>query len=233
MTMWERISGAATAVGQAGGGLVEELGRTLGILHGADGPEGDVAFTIAIVALGAKMASADGVVVPVELEAFARVVHFAPAEAEHVRRVFDLAKQDIAGFEAYADQIARILNGDRARRRNVLEGLFHIASADRILHPAEDAFLREVSRCFGLADSEFRFVRAQFVTDRSSPYDVLGLSPAASDAELKVRHRKLVRENHPDMLAGAGLPAEFIAVADRKLAAINAAWAQLRRERRL
>ena len=232
MTMWERISGVAGALG-LGGGLVDEVAHTLGIAHGRDGPAGDVAFTIAVIALGAKMASADGVVLPVEIEAFRQVFRFDDAEAAHVARVFDLARQDTAGYQAYADQIARILKGDHRLLRHVLDGLFHIASADRILHPAEDAFLADVARHFGLTDSEFRFVRAHFVTDRSSPYDVLGLTPDASDAELHARHRRLVRENHPDVLAGAGLPPEFVEVANRKLVAINAAWAQLRLERHL
>lgn len=232
MTIWQRISGAAGALG-LGGGLVDGLAHSLGLAHGHGRPEDDVAFTIAVIALGAKMASADGVVSPVEIETFDKVFRFDAKDTPHVRRVFDLAKQDQAGFEAYADQIARILGGDHRLLRNVLEGLFHIASADRVLHPAEDRFLAEVARHFGLTDSEFHYVRAHFVEDRESPYDVLGLSPDANDDELRVRHRKLVRENHPDVLAGAGLPAEFVAVADRKLAAINTAWAQLRRERKL
>ena len=61
----------------------------------------------------------------------------------------------------------------------------------------------------------------------------MGLDPAASDDELKARYRKLVRENHPDLLSGRGLPMEAIAVANRKLAAINAAFATLEKERGL
>jgi len=117
--------------------------------------------------------------------------------------------------------------------RDVLESLFHIASADRALHPGEDRFLKAVAARFGLSDSTFRHVRAQFVEDAGAPYDVLGLDPSATDAELKARHLKLVRENHPDLMTGRGLPAEMIDVANRKLAAINAAFATVAKERGL
>ena len=45
--------------------------------------------------------------------------------------------------------------------------------------------------------------------------------------------RRLVRENHPDTLVAQGLPAEFVEVADRKLAAINAAYAEVKARRNL
>ena len=42
-----------------------------------------------------------------------------------------------------------------------------------------------------------------------------------------------MRENHPDSLASRGVPAEFIARANNKVARINAAWDQIKRERGL
>jgi len=50
---------------------------------------------------------------------------------------------------------------------------------------------------------------------------------------LKSHYRKLVRENHPDRLIARGVPEEFVAIANGRLAAINRAWAQVRAERRL
>ncbi len=49
--------------------------------------------------------------------------------------------------------------------------------------------------------------------DRSDPYGVLGVSPAASDAEIKAAYRRLVKRHHPD--AGGE---------DDRILAINAAW---------
>ena len=233
MTIWQRITGLATACGDAAATPHTNPVSTSVTAANAQAIDGrdTVAFTMAVIALGAKMAKADGVVLPVEVEAFHQVFKTPDAERANVTHVFDLAQRDIAGFELYADQICGLLNGNTLLLRDVLESLFHIASADRALHPGEDAFLKIVAERFGISDATYRHIRAHFVEDHDEPYDVLGLDPSASDTELKARHRKLVRENHPDILTGRGLPAELIEVANRKLSAINAAYATLARER--
>ena len=233
MTVWQKISGLATAVGDAGGSLLGGLGRAFGLEQDGSEPQKTIAFTIAVIALSAKMAKADGVVSPLELKAFEEVFRYAPEEEGNVGRVFDLAKQDVAGYEAYADQIAALLKDDRKLLQHVLEGLLYVAAADGILHPREDEFLKSVATHFGFSDSEFRFFRARFVNDHDNPYDALRLSPDAADAEVKSQYRKLVRDNHPDRLMANGVPAEFIELANRKLAAINAAYETIARERGL
>jgi DnaJ like chaperone protein len=147
--------------------------------------------------------------------------------------VFELAQRDVAGFETYANQVHDLLAGDARQLREVLECLFHIASADRALHPGEDAFLKTVAERFGFSDSTYRHIRAQFVEDSGAPYDVLGLDPSVSDADLKARHRKLARENHPDLMAGRGMAAQAIEIASRKLASINVAFETIAKERGL
>ena len=42
-----------------------------------------------------------------------------------------------------------------------------------------------------------------------------------------------MREHHPDRLVAKGMPEEFVAQANRKLAAINAAYDRIARERGL
>ena len=81
MTVWQKISGLATVVGDAGGNLLDELGRTFGLNRPDGEPLKDIAFTIAVIALSAKMAKADGVVSPLELKAFAEVFRYSPEEA--------------------------------------------------------------------------------------------------------------------------------------------------------
>ena len=112
-------------------------------------PRRRVAFTIAVIALGAKMAKADGTVTRDEVAAFREVFQVPPGEEEHLRLVFDLARKSTAGFDSYARQVGRLFAGDRAVLENLLGGLFHIALADGRLCPAEDAYLREVARHFG------------------------------------------------------------------------------------
>lgn len=233
MTVWQKISDFAGAVGDAGGGLLGDLAHVFGLEGNGGAPERDVAFTIGVVALSAKMAKADGVVSPLEVDAFNKVFQARTAEAENVARVFKLAKQDVAGYEAYADEIAKLLKDDRKLLQDVLEGLLHVAAADGVLHPKEDAYLADVTARFGFSPSEYRFFRARFINDGCNPYDVLKLSPAATDPEVKAQHRKLVVDNHPDKLMGRGVPAEFVEIATRKLAAINAAYDTIAKERGL
>src|SRR6476620_9152698 len=62
-------------------------------------------FAIAMIALSAKMAKADGVVSRSEVDAFCRMFAIPKGEERNVGRVYNLAKQDVAGFDAYARDI--------------------------------------------------------------------------------------------------------------------------------
>ncbi len=233
MSVWQKISGVAGAIGDAGGGLLGELAHVFGLERDSGAPETDIAFTIGVIALSAKMAKADGVVSPLEVEAFKRAFQASPSEADNVKHIFGLAKQDVAGYEAYADQLAALLKDNKKLLQDVLEGLLHVATADGVLHPREDAFLADVATRFGFSESEFRFFRARFVKDNCNPYDVLKIAPQATNEEIKAQYRKLVLDNHPDRLMGRGVPTEFVDIATRKLAAINAAYDTIARERGL
>jgi DnaJ like chaperone protein len=233
MTVWQKITDFANAVGDAGNSVLDDLAHVFGLGRDAGKPENDVAFTIGVIALSAKMAKADGIVSPMEVAAFKQVFQSSPAEASHVARIFNLAKQDVAGYQAYADQIAALLKDDKKLRQDVLEGLMHVATADGGMHPMEDVFLRDVAARFGFSESEYRFFRARFVLDNDNPYDVLKLSPDVSPAEIKAQYRKLVSDNHPDKLMSRGVPPEFVEIATRKLAAINAAYDAIAKERGL
>lgn len=232
MTVWQKVSGLASAVGDAGSGFLGDLARVFG-LDASTEPQSDIAFTIGVIALSAKMARADGVVSPLEMQAFKQVFQTAPEEERNVKRVFDLAKQDVAGYQSYADEIAKLLKDNKKLLQDVLEGLLYVATVDGALHPEEDAFLADVAQRFGFSSSEFRFFRARFVVDHGNPYDVLRLSPRATDAEIRQLYRKLVVDNHPDKLMGRGVPPEFVEIATRKLAAINAAYDTIAKERGL
>src|SRR5437868_14711895 len=123
-------------------------------------PRHSVAFTVAVIALGAKMAKADGTVTRDEVAAFREVFQVPPGEEEHVRLVFDLARKSTAGFESYARQVGRLFADDRAVLEDLLGGLFHIALADGRLCSAEDDYLREVARHFGFDAASYARIRA-------------------------------------------------------------------------
>jgi DnaJ like chaperone protein len=231
MSIWGKISGALAGLLTGGGAVLTALGQIFA--ETGDG-DGNVAFTIALIALSAKMAKADGVVTDDEVEVFQRLFRVAPDEAANVRRVFDLARRDTAGFEAYAGQIGRRFANNPALLEDILDGLFEIAKADGVLHPAEAAFLERVADIFGFAPNEFRRIRAShFAPDAADPYVVLGVAYDAGDDEIRRTYRRLVRENHPDSLIGRGVPAEFVRLATDKLSAINVAYDKIEAERGL
>jgi DnaJ like chaperone protein len=240
VSIWGKIAGAATGLAIGG-----PLGALLGGLAGhyaidrendeaADIHEREVAFSMGVIALGAKMAKADGVVTKDEVSAFKDVFKVPDSELKNVARLFNLAKKDVAGYESYAKQLARLFQDDRETLKAVLDGLFHIAKADEVIHPSEEDYLASVARIFGFSDTEFAYIRARHVQAKErSPYDVLEVDPSISDAELKKRYRELVRENHPDRLMARGVPEEFIEIANNKIAAINQAYDEIAKERGL
>jgi DnaJ like chaperone protein len=233
MSVWGKVSGAAAGLLVAGpvGALVGAVAGHFLIDHEADP---GVSFTIAVIALAGKMAKADGEVSEAEMDAFQRVFRVPREEEANVRRIFNLARQDVAGYEAYAGQIARLFVGNPAILEDVLDGLFEIAKADGVLHPAESAFLERVAEIFGFSPGEFRRIRAShFAPELTDPYVTLGVAYTASEEELRQTWRRLVRENHPDSLIARGLPEEFLKLANDKLAAINTAWDRIREERGL
>jgi len=193
-----------------------------------------VAFTIAIIALAAKMARAGGNAGEEEFAIFRNVFGVPPEEEGNVRRIFNLARQDVAGYEAYAGQIAELFKGNPAMLEDILDGLFEIAKSDGVLHPCESAFLERVADIFGFAPNEFRRIRAShFAPELTDPYVILGLSYAAGEDEIRRTYRRLVRENHPDSLVARGVPEEFVKLANDKLAAINNAYGKILAEQGL
>src|SRR5678815_2581 len=233
MSVWGKVSGAAAGL-FVGGPVGAVVGAVVGHFFLDRESDPGVTFTIAVVALAGKMARADGVVSEEEFQVFRQAFGVPPEEEGNVHRIFNLARQDIAGFEYYAGQIARLFVGNPAMLEDVLDGLFEIAKADGVLHPEEARFLEKVAEIFGFAPNEFRRIRAShFAPELTDPYVILGLSYSADEDELKQTYRRLVRENHPDSLMARGVPHEFIKLATDKLAAINTAYEKIQLERGL
>ena len=237
MSIWGKLGGAAAGF-LAGGPLGALAGAFAGhVLFDRSGfmaerPEEEgVAFTIAIIALGAKLAMADGIVTRDEEEAFTRVFRVPPHETGNVKRIFDLARRDVAGYDAYAAQIARMFRTNPAVLEDVMDGLFEIAKADGVFHPGEARLLEHVADIFGFAPNVYRRIRATHFPDASDPYVILGVGYEASEDEIKHTYRLLVKENHPDSLIGRGVPPEFVKLATDKLAAINVAYDRIVEER--
>jgi DnaJ like chaperone protein len=212
--------------------MLEILGRLdpRGLLREPASPRDSEAFSISLIALGAKLAKADGRITRDEVRMFRAIVEIPPGEERHAARVFDLCGRETTGYEAYARKMDRSLgSGEEADliRRDVLDMLFHIAMADEEYHPEEKIFLKKVAEIFRISEPEFEALEARHVPDIWSPHLVLGIPHDADADAVRLARRRIARESHPDIMAARGMPAEMVALAHARLSDANRAADEL------
>lgn len=209
--------------------IADRLAAYMGRARPATPPERSVAFTIAVIALGAKLARADGTVVRSEVAAFRRIFIIPRAEEKNAARVFDLARQDVAGFDAWARRIAALFPPGDPVLTDVIEGLCVIAVADGAMHENEVAFIDEVGRIFGLDPARVAAIRTRHDPRAGCPpCDVLGIPMNTPLPEARKRWRDLIREAHPDRAIARGLPPEAVRLAEARTRRLNEAWEKFR-----
>ncbi len=194
----------------------------------------DAGFASALIALGAKMAKADGQVTPDEIAAFREVFTAPPGRQDEVARLFNLFRQTTLGYESYAKRIARKFRCCPCILEDILDALMHIARADGRVTDEEEAYLRRIAEIFGFSEREYRRIRASRLgREPDDPYLILGVDEDIRDEDLRKAYRRMAAANHPDRVLARGLPSEMQKLANRKMAMINQAYEQIRRERGL
>ncbi|NIA68609.1 DnaJ domain-containing protein [Pelagibius litoralis] len=243
MSIWGKILGGAAGfalggplgalIGAVAGHAVDKMSGGPAAAEAADATK-QIAFTIGVIVLGAKLAKADGKVTRDEVDAFKQVFRIPPHEMKNVGRVFDQARKNAGGFEPYAKQLGRMFADNPAVLEELLGGLFHIARADGEVSNDEVEYLESLAVIFGFdAQCWDRIRAANVAAGAGDPFRILGVSRDADDAVIKAAHRKLVVENHPDRLVAQGMPPEFVEMANEKVATINAAYDEIRKLRGL
>jgi DnaJ like chaperone protein len=230
MSVWGKIAGLAAgyALGGVPGALIGAMAGHFTLDRVNDN---QVVFTIALISLAAKMTRADGSVSPIEVKAVQDVLRVPDSEQRNMERVFQLAQEDVAGFDTYAKQVASIYADSPQVLEDVLDVLFFIAYADGHLHPAELQYLQIVADIFQIDKSIFDGVQARHDGSVQDPYIILGVARHADDATVRAAWLKSVRDNHPDQLQARGMPQEMIHIATARMAAINDAWRTISKER--
>lgn len=219
MSIWKRIETIIATAGRATfGALVDRIAAE-------KQRRDEAAFSIALIALSAKMAKADGIVTDDEFAAFLDFFNFPEDEGDRVRMVYRLAQQDVAGFDEYITRIAKLFEEDQAVLEDVLDCLFHIALADGVTHPDEIALLDRAAQGFAISEAAYsRLKAAHLGAADDDPYLVLGVDHRAPFDEIRRAYRTLVREHHPDAMIARGVPAGLIRIGEGRMAAINAAY---------
>ncbi len=198
-------------------------------------------FAISVIVLSAKLAKVDGPVKREEIDAFKAMFRIPPENLREVGQMFDKAREDAAGWEPFAERLGEAFADNRAMLEDVLAALFYIARADGPITRGELPVLQGIHLRFGLDAAAWERAkgasqagsRAEAQQKTDDAYVVLGLTPNATDEEVRQAWRKLMRENHPDALAARGVPPDFVERATRKVAEINAAWDRIKRQRGL
>ena len=232
MSIWTQLGEFLSSIAVDAFSTVIEAVRT--VFEGDPETRRQVGFSVAMIALSAKMAKADGVVTEDEVEAFQEIFDIPEKEFNHVSKLYNLAKQDVAGYQVYAQRVKRLFPNDPVILEDVMNGLFHIAKADGLIHENEMLFMDEVAEIFAVKGRHYERIRLRHMEpEGGNPYVLLDADRNWSDDRLKRHYRKLINENHPDRFIARGLPQEFVSIAGERLVQINKAWENVKLERGL
>ncbi len=187
-------------------------------------------FALSLIVLSAKLSKADGQVSKEELIAVRDKLKIPENEIEQVGKIFNKAKQESAGYEPYAQQIAQIYKNNPNALEEVINILFYIAESDGNVSKSELDMMQHIAQIFGLNQSQFNSIKeSRKSSDKLNPYIVLGTSPEEDLQAIRKKYLQLSKENHPDMLISKGVPQEVIEESKKKMRSINSAWDQIQK----
>lgn len=201
-------------------------------------------FLQSTFAVMGAMCKADGVVSRDEIrvaEALFDRLHLTGERREAAKEAFRQGKEDDFDLDAELDKLLRVTRGQSALLQMFLQVQVSAVAADGEIHPAEHEMLLRIARKLGLPESQIDQLEAMMrgahqtgagagggaaASGRqlADAYQVLGVSESASDAEIKKAYRKLMSQNHPDKLAGRGLPESMREMAEEKTREISNAY---------
>jgi DnaJ like chaperone protein len=204
-----------------------------------------MAFFTATFSVMGHIAKADGRVTPEEIALANRVMdQMAISDAMRTTAInlFRQGKQPDFPLDEVLAQFRRECHWRIDLIRMFVEIQLQAAFADGRLNDSEERVLLHI--CGQLRVSRFDYerlkiqLRAQYRffgqgrqyqkarrhSSLQDAYEVLGLTPAASDAEVKRAYRRLISQHHPDKLVAKGLPEEMMTLAKEKTQRIRKAY---------
>ena len=187
-------------------------------------------FALSLIVLSAKLSKADGQVSKEELIAVKDKLKIPDNELDQVGKIFNKAKEESAGYESYAEQIAQIYKGNINVLEEVINILFYIAESDGNVSESEFKMIEHIAQIFGLTEIQFNSIReSRKSSDKLNPYIVLESNPDDTIEIIRKRYLKLTKEHHPDLLISKGVPQEVIEESKAKMRTINSAWDQVKK----
>ena len=187
-------------------------------------------FALSLIVLSAKLSKADGQVSKEELIAVKDKLKIPENELDQVGKIFNKAKEESAGYQPYAQQIAQIYKGNINVLDEVINILFYIAEADGNVSDSEFKMIEHIAQIFGLSEIQFNSIKeSRKSSEKLNPYVVLESKPDEAIEVIRKRYLKLSKEHHPDLLMSKGVPQEVIEESKAKMRAINSAWDQVQK----
>lgn len=206
-------------------GASEEYNRSEGTRGNTR--QGD--FKVSLLILIAAVMKADGKVLKSELEyvranLIASFGHDQGSEALMMLR--DILKQDIPVDEVCGE--IRV-NMDYASRLQLMHFLFGIADADGYICNKEQALIDRIANGLGLHAADYTSIKSMFVKSTDSSYKVLGITPDATNEEVKSAYKKMAVKYHPDKVSYLGEDVQK--AAKEKFQKISEAYENIKKER--
>ena len=188
-------------------------------------------FLISLLVLSSAVIKADGRVHQSELDlvrAFVRQ-NFGEAAVDEAMRILDgLNRQQVNIYEV-GGQISAYMN--YSQRLQLFHYLAQIAAADGDFSKSEKDVLESIAAAIRLNAPDAASVIAMFYKNTDSAYAVLGISPSATDDEVKSAYRRMAMKNHPDKVATLGPDVQK--AAEEKFRQIQQAYETIKKQRGL
>ena len=188
-------------------------------------------FLVSLLVLSAAVIKADGRTLQSELDYvkdFVRRNFGETAVPQAMRMLEQFTRQDVNIYEV-GPQIARYMN--YSQRLQLFHYLVQIAMADGEFHKREKSVLEAIGSTIGLSNTDINSVISMFYKETSAAYSVLGISPNATDEEVRSAYRKMAMKNHPDKVATLGPDVQKAAA--EKFRQVQEAYEEIKKERRL
>jgi DnaJ like chaperone protein len=186
-------------------------------------------FTISLLVLSAAVMRADEKVMKSELEYVRSFLQrqFGQEKGDQLVLVLrDLLKKEISLQEVSA-QIRQYM--DHPSRLQLVHFLFGISLSDGQSHPQEVKVIQNICGYLGVSESDFQSIRAMFVKDMEGAYQILEISPEASDEEVQKAYRRMAVKYHPDKVGHLGEDVQR--AAKEKFQRLNQAYQDIKKQR--
>ena len=233
------ISGKQILWGSLGWAFGGPIGGILGVIFAGSSEKtykqvnqsqaGD--FMVSLLVLFAKVMKADGKLLKSELDYVKSFLkqNLSRQQAQVFIKMFqEILKQEYSTAEV-CRQIQRSM--DHPSRLELMHVLFGLSASDGEIHPEEVRVIHTISGYLNISNKDYESIKAIFIKDIDSAYKILEIDPSVSDNDVKKAYRKMAVKYHPDKVAHLGK--EIQKTAEEKFKAVNDAYSEIKKQRKI